>query len=361
MVKIKNLTSVKSSFKRKAGQLPGTLLYTGEASDKVPKVFLTQYDDKELKQKEVQSPADLDNPDLLEDNKVNWLHIKNLNHGELLSKVSTRLDIHTLLLEDALNIAHPPKIEESGLITFFTIKDIRFADNHLKSAHVSLFLGTNFVLSMEEGEGKFARVLIERLEKKQGRLRMKQNDYLFYSIIDFIIDQYFLVVDVFRDSVEELEEQLIKEPDKDYIQDILALKKHLMFFRRYLFGLNKEISTAFNEEYGFLTEKNTMYFKDASEHVSHVLDATEHLRDLVVNLVELNNNNQNNKMNSIMKTLTLVAAIFIPLTFLAGIYGMNFEYIPELSWKYSYFVLLGLMAVITVVLLWLMRRKGWFN
>ncbi len=361
MVKIKNLTSVRNSFKRKAGQLPGTLLFTGDSSDRVPKASLIQYDDKELKQTGIKAPAELEDPGLLDEQKVNWLHIQNLNHGELLSKISSRLDIHTLLLEDALNIAHPPKIEENGPITFFTIKDIRFADHHLKSAHVSLFLGTNFVLSMEEGEGMFARVLKERLEKRQGRLRMKQNDYLFYSIIDFIIDQYFLVVDVFRDSVEELEEQLIKEPDKDYIQDILALKKHLMFFRRYLFGLNKELSTAFNEEYGFLTEKNTMYFKDASEHVSHVLDATEHLRDLVVNLVELNNNNQNNKMNNIMKTLTLVAAIFIPLTFLAGIYGMNFEYIPELSWKYSYFVLLGLMAVITVVLLWLMKRKGWFK
>ncbi len=360
MVKIKNLTSVRNSFKRKAGQLPGTPLYTGESSEIIPKVFLVQYDEKELKKTEL-SPAALDNPGLLQDKKVNWIHIQNLNHGEMLSKLSSRLNIHSLLLEDALNIAHPPKIEESGDITFFTIKDIRFADNYLRSAHVSLFLGSNFVLSMEEGEGKFMRVLNERLEKQQGRLRMKQNDYLFYSVIDFIIDQYFLVVDVFRDSVEELEEQLIKHPDKDYIQDILSLKKHLMFFRRYLSGLNKELSTAFNEEYGFLTEKNTLYFKDATDHVSHVLDSAEHMRELVANLVELNNNNLNNKMNSIMKTLTLVAAIFIPLTFLAGIYGMNFEYIPELSWKYSYFVLLGIMAVITIILLWLMKRKGWFN
>lgn len=360
MVKIKNLTSVRNSFKRKAGQLPGTPLFTGESSEFIPKVFLVQYDEKELKKTEL-SPADLDNLGLLQGNKVNWIHIQNLNHGEMLSKLSSRLNIHSLLLEDALNIAHPPKIEESGDITFFTIKDIRFADNHLRSAHVSLFLGPNFVLTMEEGEGKFTRVLNERLEKQQGRLRMKQNDYLFYSVIDFIIDQYFLVVDVFRDSVEELEEQLIKHPDKDYIQDILSLKKHLMFFRRYLSGLNKELSTAFNEEYGFLTEKNTLYFNDASDHVSHVLESTEHMRELVANLVELNNNNLNNKMNSIMKTLTLVAAIFIPLTFLAGIYGMNFEYIPELSWRYSYFVLLGIMAVITIILLWLMKRKGWFN
>jgi magnesium transporter len=141
----------------------------------------------------------------------------------------------------------------------------------------------------------------------------------------------------------------------------MALKKQLMFFRRYLSGLNKELSTAFNEEYGFLTKKNTLYFKDVSEHVSHVLETTDHIREMVANLVELNNNNLNNKMNSIMKTLTMVAAIFIPLTFLAGIYGMNFEFMPELSWRYSYFVLLGVMVVITIVLLWLMKHKGWFK
>jgi magnesium transporter len=303
----------------------------------------------------------MENPFLINDQKVNWIHIQNLNQSDLLTKISAHLNIHSLLLEDALNIAHPPKIEEIDTITFFTIKDIRFADNQLTSAHVSLFLGTNFVLSMEEGEGTFASVLRDRLEKQQGRLRMKQNDYLFYSIIDYIIDQYFLVADVFRDSQEELEEHLIKHPGKDHIQDIMALKKQLMFFRRYLSGLNKELSTAFNEEYGFLTKKNTLYFKDVSEHVSHVLETTDHIREMVANLVELNNNNLNNKMNSIMKTLTMVAAIFIPLTFLAGIYGMNFEFMPELSWRYSYFVLLGVMVVITIVLLWLMKHKGWFK
>lgn len=361
MIPIKNLTSLRNSFRKKAGQLPGSLIFTGDLQDIKPEVLLIQYDEQQYDQRVITNAEEIDQLDFSGNGKVSWIHIKNLNQGEIINKLSSRLQIHSLLLEDALNTAHPPKIEEGGGITFFTIKDIRFSDNHLKSAHVSLFLGDNFVLTMEEGEGRFVKVMTERLEKKMGKLRTKSNDYLFYSVVDYIIDQYFLVIDVFRESVEDLEDQLINESAKDHIQEILALKKNQMFFRRYLYGLNKEIANAFNEDFGFLTEKNRMYFNDASEHVSHLLDASEHLRELIVNLVDLNNNNLNNKMNSIMKTLTLVAAIFIPLTFLAGIYGMNFENMPELSWKYSYFVLLGLMAMITLILLWLMKRKGWFK
>ncbi len=359
MINIKNLTTLRSSFHKKSGQLPGTPVYTGETPTEAMKVLYTRYDQKEVVSEPVEHserPAGFISPGM-----VNWVHVQHLNNKDLLSKISAGLHIHPLLLEDALNTAHPPKIEEYGDLYFMTLKDIRLEGNQLKSAHVSLFLGKDFVYSLEEGAGKFSTVLGERLQKNQGRLRSKGHDYLLYSILDYIIDQYFYVIDVFREQSENLEEQLINEPSTDHIQEILALKNQLMFFRRYLQQLNKVFIAIFKEEYSFVTESNRVFYNDAAEHVAHALEASEHLRELTVNMVDLNNNNLNNKMNGIMKTLTLVAAIFIPLTFLAGIYGMNFEYMPELSWKYAYFTLLGLMVVITAGMVYYMKRKGWFK
>jgi len=341
--------------------LPGTPIFTGDTPVSDLTVSYTKYNTDKVTSQAVDDMAGNMQAGSFDPGMVNWIHVQHLNHHELLSQISSGLQIHSLLLEDALNTAHPPKVEQVGPLTFLTLKDIRFDDNQLKSAHVSLFLGDHFLFSLEEGAGRFSAVLRERLEKSQGRLRSKGHDYLLYSILDFIIDQYFYVIEVFRDSSDTLEELLINEPGKDHIQEILSLKKQIMIFRRYLQGLNKVFISLFKEDYDFITEDNRMFFNDAAEHVGHALEATEHLRELTVNMVELNNTNINNKMNSIMKTLTLVASIFIPLTFLAGIYGMNFEYMPELAWEYAYFVLLGVMGVITAGMVYYMKRKGWFK
>ena len=232
-------------------------------------------------------------------------------------------------------------------------------DYQLEQEHVSFILGDSYILSFKEQRGELFKPIRERIDKNIGKVRKKKTDYLLYLLIDAIVDNYLLMLENLGKRIEDIEDELIENPNKNNISEIHFIKKQLFLIRRQIFTLRDAISNLIKEEPQQIFESNYKYLKDIQDHVNFVFESIETFLEDQKSLMELNNSNMNNSMNQVMKTLTIVATIFIPLTFIAGIYGMNFQNIPELSLSWGYYGVWGLMIMITLVMIWYMKRKRW--
>ena len=344
---------------QKVGQMPGSLIYTGEKSEEKPTIRLLQYDEEEvLLNKELAYEDILRN---LQPNKVNWIHFFTLDQVEAIEKIGEHFDIHGLMLEDTLNVEHLPKVEFSENHIFFTLKILSLdSDYQLEQEHTSFILGDDYLISFKEHRTELLKPIRERIENNVGKVRKKRADYLFYLLIDAIVDNYFVLIEKLRKLLEEMEDTLIDKPSENYINEIHHIKKQILTIRKYIVALRESIFNLINEEPKQIFESNYKYLRDVQDHVNFVFDSIETFREDQKSLMELNMTNMNNSMNQVMKTLTVVASIFIPLTFIAGIYGMNFEYMPELKFKYGYFGVWGVMLALTSIMIWYMKRKKWF-
>lgn len=344
---------------QKVGQIPGSLIYTGEKREEKPAVRLLQYDEDEVTlNKELAYQDILKN---IQPKKVNWIHFFTLDQVEAVEKIGAHFDIHGLMLEDTLNVEHLPKVEFSEDHVFFTLKILSLdADNQLEQEHASFILGDDYLISFKEQRGELLKPIRERIENNIGKVRKKRADYLFYLLIDTIVDNYFVLIEKLRMLLEDMEDNLIDNPIENYIHKIHHIKKQILSIRKYIVALRESIFNLINEEPRQIYESNYKYLRDVQDHVNFVFEAIETFREDQKSLLDLNMSNMNNSMNQVMKTLTVVASIFIPLTFIAGIYGMNFEYIPELKFRYGYFVVWGIMILLTALMIWYMKRKKWF-
>jgi len=347
------------SVTKKVGQIPGSLVYTGEKKEQHPAIRLLQYNEKELTfNREAEYKEIIKN---VKPNKVNWIHFFTLDQIDAIERIGEHFDIHSLMLEDTLNVEHLPKVDFSEKHVFLTLKILTLNSSHeLEEEHTTFILGNDYLISFKEQRGELLRPIRERIENNVGKVRAQRADYLFYLLVDTIVDNYYLLIEELRKTLEELEDILIEGQIKDYIHEIHQIKKQILTIRKYIVNLRESINILINEEPKQITEQNYKYFKDVQDHVNFVLDAVETFREDQKSLMELNLSNMNNNMNQVMKTLTVVASIFIPLTFIAGIYGMNFEYMPELELRYGYFGVWGIMLLLTAVMIWYMKRKRWF-
>jgi len=299
--------------------------------------------------------------DKIEPSQVNWIHFFTLDQVDAIEKIGQHFDIHSLMLEDTLNVEHLPKVEFSEKHVFFTLKILSLdQDKMLEQEHASFILGDDYLISLKEQRGELLKPIRERIENNVGKVRTKRADYLFYLLLDTIVDNYFLLIEKLRDALEDIEDRLIEKPSGNLIHEIHHIKRQILTVRKYILSLREAIINLINEEPDQIFESNYKYLRDVQDHVNFVFESIETFREDQKSLMELNNSNLNNNMNQVMKTLTVVAAIFIPLTFIAGIYGMNFQYIPELSLKWGYFGVWGLMLTIAVLMVWYMKRKKWF-
>lgn len=344
---------------QKVGQIPGSLTYTGFKRDDKPAIRLLQYNENEVMINEELTYENIFNK--IQPNKVNWIHFFTLDQVENIEKFGLHFDIHNLMLEDTLNVEHLPKVEFSENHVFFTLKILGFDnEDNLEMEHASFILGDDYLLSFKEQRGELFKPIMHRIEGNIGKVRKKRSDYLFYLLVDIIVDNYFLLIEKLRKELERLEDDLIENPNENYINEIHHIKRQILTVRKYILALREAVINLINEEPDQIFESNYKYLRDVQDHVNFVFESLETFREDQKSLMELNNSNMNNSMNQVMKTLTVVASIFIPLTFIAGIYGMNFHYMPELSWKWSYFSVLGLMGLISVLMIWFMKRKKWF-
>ena len=343
----------------KGGLPPGSLVYVGEK--KVEKVTITvfDYDREQYEEKEVKYITECfpyrDRP------SVTWINIVGLHQVDVMEKIGTHFGIHPLVIEDILNTVQRPKMDDMDDYLFFVLKMLSYkeGDDEIDAEQVSIILGQNVVLSFQERAGDVFEPIRERIRKNKGRIRRMGADYLAYTLVDSIVDGYFMILENIGERIEFLDEELIENPSTQTLQEIHRLKRGMIFLRKSIWPLREVISELERGESPLIKETTGIYLHDVYDHTIQIIDTVETSRDMISGILDVYLSSISNKMNEVMKVLTIIATIFIPLTFLAGLYGMNFENMPELHWHLGYFAVLLIMALIGMGLVMYFKKKKW--
>ena len=292
---------------------------------------------------------------------VTWLDIDGVHQAELLEAVGVHVGLHPLVVEDIHNTYQRPKVEDYENYLYIVLKMISWNEEmkEVQAEQVSLILGKNYVISLKEDPGDIFDPVRLRLREGKGRIRKLGVDYLAYSLLDQVVDNYFLVLENLGEQIEDLEDELISNPDASTLQTIHHLKRELIFLRKSVWPLREAISSLERGESPLFQPETLVYLRDVYDHTIQVIDTIETFRDMVSGMLDIYLSSVSNRMNEVMKVLTIIATIFIPLTFIAGVYGMNFVNMPELQWPWGYFVVWGIMVAIAVGMIIYFRRKGW--
>jgi magnesium transporter len=350
---------VRRKSKQKAGLVPGTLVYTGEKKVEKVRISIIDYDETRLEEKEVATVEECfpfkDKP------TVTWINIDGLHDLELIEKIGRQFGLHPLVLEDIVNTGQRPKLEDFEDHVFVVLKMLYYDQkkNELEEEQISLILGGNFVISFQERVGDIFDPIRERIRQNKGRVRKMGADYLAYVLIDSIVDNYFVILEQLGGKIEDAEQELAVNPTLETLQTIRTFKKEMIFLRKSIWPLREVVNSLERGESSLINESTLIYLRDVYDHTIQIIDTVESYRDMLSGMLDIYLSSISNRMNEVMKVLTIFASIFIPLTFVAGIYGMNFTYIPELGWHWGYFGVLLLMAVIAAVLIVYFKRKRW--
>ncbi|GAB2769391.1 magnesium/cobalt transporter CorA [Salinimicrobium soli] len=340
-------------------QAPGTVTYVGRKEQAETLLEVIDYNNESFESFTSKSPEDAFKFE--EESKTTWINIDGLSNTAEIEKVGKYYELHPLIIEDIVNTNQRPKIDEYKDYYFIVAKMLYYKeDGRLENEHISIVLGKNYVLTFQEAGGDVFDGVRDRLKNAKGRIRSRGADYLVFALLDAIVDNYFVVVEEMSDKIEALEEQLFNsQPNDDTTYEIQELKRTMLRIRRAVFPLREVVSRMEKLNSGLIQEQTINYIRDLYDHMIQVSENIEIYREMTWGLMDMYMTTISNKMNEVMKVLTIMASIFIPLTFLAGIYGMNFEYMPELKWKYSYPILLGAMFLILLGMLYYFKRKRW--
>ena len=357
--RIKRTAKFLKKASKKAGLSPGTLIHVGEQKIDKARITLMNYDQDRLEEKALKR---IEESFACKDTlRESWINIDGLHEVVVIEKIGNHFGIHPLTMEDIVNTGQRPKIEDSEDYIYLVFKMLKFDENtsHLSSEQVSLILGPQYVISFQETEGDVFNFVRERIRKGRGRIRKSGPDYLAYALIDAAVDHYFLILEKIGEKIEHLEERLHVQPTPEILQAIHDLNREMIYFRKQAWPMREVLNTWQKTDSPLMQEANKVFIRDVYDHTIQVIDTIESLRDIVSGMMDLYLSTVSNKMNEVMKVLTMMATIFIPLTFVAGIYGMNFKYMPELEWKWSYLVLWMVLIGIFLGMIFYFKRKKW--
>lgn len=348
-----------SSSSEKFGLAPGSVIHVGERLESSSRIRLLEFDKDSLIERDIETVQALRPPK--DKTTVSWFRISGLHDVDLIKQLGDEFDIHQLVLEDIVNTHQRPKLEEFEDIVFIVLRVIRFDAETLKfdNEQFSLILGDNFILTFEESASDLLQPIVRRIQNSRGKFRSQGADYLSYSLIDLIVDHYFLIEDSLDEIIENLEDRLLLAPSPEMLITIQKLKRGMIFVRRAVSPLREVLSGLLRSESELIEEVTKVYLRDVYDHTIRVAEGLDSYRDLIAGLLEIYLSSLSNKMNEVMKILTIFATIFIPLTFLAGVYGMNFEHMPELKWEWSYPVFWSISIATALGLLFFFKRKRW--
>ncbi|MBN2012866.1 magnesium/cobalt transporter CorA [candidate division KSB1 bacterium] len=344
---------------KKVGLAPGTLIHVGEQKVEKPRIRVIDFDETHHQEMELQNVEDSfpfkDSP------TVTWLNIDGLHDISIIEKIGTHFDIHPLVLEDILHTSQRPKLEDYDHYIYIVLKMIHYkaSDDEIQEEQFSLLLGDTFVITFQERVGDIFNPVRDRIRSGKFRIKKRKSDYLTYALIDAVIDNYFIVLENLSEHIENLEDDVLDHPSPDIGHKIHTLKRKLLSLRKSIWPLREVISELQRSESPLFEESTAPYLKDVYDHTIQVIDTIETFRDMVSGLLDTYMTSVSNRMNEVMKVLTIIATIFIPLTFLAGIYGMNFDFMPELKWHWSYFVLWAAMIIVAIIMIIFFRKKRW--
>lgn len=344
---------------RTPGLAPGTLVHVGERKVEKTRIRAIEFDEQTINESEFETIDECLPP--RERRTVTWINIDGLHDVGIMEEIGKHFGLHPLVMEDILHTDQRPKMEDFEDYIFIVAKMLSFEQerNELKAEQLSLILGENYVVTFQERIGDVFEPVRERLRKGKGRIRRMPPDYLAYALIDAVVDYYFIVLEKIGERVESLEEELVTNPAPETLQAIHHLKRELIFLRKSVWPLRELISGLERGEAGLIQEKTTVYLRDVYDHTIQVIDTVESLRDMVSGMLDVYLSSLSNRMNEVMKVLTIIATIFIPMTFIAGIYGMNFEVMPELKWPWGYALVWCVILAIGMVMLCYFKKKKW--
>jgi magnesium transporter len=289
------------------------------------------------------------------------MNVDGLHQVEILEKLGECYGLHPLVLEDILNTDQRPKMEDYGEYIYIVLKALDYNDksNEIETEQISLILGSNFVFSFQEREGDTFDPIRERIRNGKGRIRSMGADYLAYALVDSIVDNYFIILEKLGEKIEFLEDKLVSHPTPETLQTIHHLRREMIFLRKAVWPLREVINSLERGESSLVKESTRLYLRDVYDHTIQTIDTIETYRDMVSGMLDIYLSSVSNRLNSVMKVLTIIATIFMPLTFLAGVYGMNFKYMPELGWRWGYPLIWLIMVGIGVLMLIFFRKKKW--
>lgn len=341
----------------KAGAPPGTLVYEGEIRTERVKLSLIEYNEGEFIEKEFFDLSECLNH--VDPKMVRWINVDGIHNVELIEAIGKRFNIHPLTLEDVVNTNQRPKFEDYENYVVAIMKMIYY-DTELQSEQLAVVLMDGIVISFQESQGGDAFDLIRnRIRQGKGRIRKMGADYLAYALIDAVVDCYFTILERIGDRIEVLEEELITEPTKETLSQLHNMKREMIFVRKAVWPMRELINNMERSETALIKPSTDIYLRDVHDHTIRVIDTVETFRDLLSGMMDIYLSSVSNKMNEVMKVLTIITTVFVPVTFIAGVYGMNFENMPELKSTWGYAITWMVMLTIMGSLIYYFRRKKW--
>ncbi len=340
------------------GMAPGELVHIGKK--KVDQVWFStmQYEREQLN--EIERTYDIDECLAAEPMRVNWLNMTGLHDAEPVQEFGRRFGLHELHQADIMNTELRPSIDISEGHIFMVLKMPRYdANDNLVVEHLSIILGDEYVISFQEDDGDVFDRVRENIRKSRGEFRNMRSDYLAYALIDAIVDNFFVILERIGNQTEDLEKELMDNPDPHTLQTIYTLKRQMVTLRRVIWPMREIIDGLERNDSPLIHDGTKRYLRDAYNHTVQTMDTIESLRDMIGGMLDTYLSSVSNRMNEVMKTLTIIASIFIPITFIAGLYGTNFPHVPELELEGGYFIMLGVMGVISTIMLIWFKRKAW--
>lgn len=345
---------------KKTGLPPGALVHIGDKKTEPVKISVIDYDENQFRELDAKSVEDCfpfkDTP------TVTWINIDGIHNVDVVEKIGMHFNIHPLVLEDIVTPGQLPKMEDAEEYLFIVLKMLTYSekDIELTTEQVSLLVGKNYVISFQESkEGDVFDPIRERIRTAKVRMRKLGPDYLAYSLMDAVIDNYFIILEKIGEKIESLEEELLAGPSSAHIKQIHTLKRDLLFLRKSVWPLREVVSCMEKGDTALVHESTEIYLRDLYDHIIQVMDTIETFRDMVSGILDLYLSSTSNKLNEVMKVLTIIATLFIPLTFVVGVYGMNFDYMPELKSKWGYPLIWAAMLLIAGGMLMYFKKRKW--
>ncbi|MCP3965804.1 MAG: magnesium/cobalt transporter CorA [Lentisphaerae bacterium] len=357
--KTKNHHKKKKKRKHQPGLAPGTPVYTGDETPQRTVITLHSYDSETFNSIKIKDAEAL--PALIAQPGVHWIEITGFSDTSLIEQVGEHFLLHSLTIEDILDVLQNPKFEiyENYLVLFLRRVTSGTIFNEFKSSQVCLILGPNYVISFQEKSSHIYDTVKRRLRLPKSRLRLAEVDFLFYSLLDVEVDNYFTGIDIVSEEIEHMEAESFTQPQETTLRNIHCIRQQLPLLKRSVRPLQYIANELRHERISLIRPELHIYFRDLYDHIRQIIESVEIFRDQQTGIMEIYLSNINNQMNKIMQFLTIIGTIFLPLTMVTGVYGMNFRFMPELEWRYGYYMVLTFMTAIAIGMLALFKKKNW--
>jgi magnesium transporter len=344
---------------KKSGLPPGTVVYIGKQKAEKTQISVINYSEMHFEEKEVKDIEEA--LDYRDKPGTAWININGLQNIEVIEKIGKHFNLHPLTIEDIANTEQRPKIEDYETYVYVVLRMLRYdqQESEIISEQISLVLGQNWILSFQEIEGDVFDSLRERLRSDKGKIRKTKADHLFYSLIDFVVDNYFTVLEKMGEKIEDIEDELVENPQPSTLTAINSLKRQSILLRKSVWPLREVVSNLERCGTELIKKTTKIYLRDVYDHTIQVIDSIETFRDILSGMLDIYLSSVSNRMNEVMKVLTIIATIFIPLTLVSGIYGMNFQHMPELNSPWGYPAVLISMLTISIIMLAYFKKKKW--